>query len=125
MIVRSAVKEDWEQLMELNAQHNFPFPDFNNMLTVLVVEDEGKIIAWGYLKMLVEAVFIPAKGNKKKVVKSLKLLNDEGIRQAKRNKVEQIHSFIVDPSFKDILVKHFDYGIAKGDALILNVNTHG
>lgn len=124
MILRPFKVGDEERLQELMSQHNLDIP-LTNLLSVFVVEDEGKIIAWGMLKQFVEAIFMPDKtGPKRDIVESLKLLNKECLRQSRNNKVDQVHSFVSD-NFKEILIKHFDYGECTGNALYLNVGNNG
>ena len=126
MIVRPAVKEDWDRLIELHKGHDFPFPSFDNMLDVLVVEDEGKITAWGYTKKFVEIVFIPARllPNITKV-KSLKLLSEKSSELTKARGIDQVHSFVKDERFAKLLVERFKYGVCTGIPLFLNLDDNG
>jgi len=121
MIIRPYKKGDEEELSKLMSQHNFNFP-LTNLLSIFVVEDEGRIIAWGVLKQFVEAIFMPDKtAQKRDIIESLKLLNTECLNQSRLNKIEQVHSFITDEKFQEVLIKHFGYGECTGKALFLNV----
>src|SRR6187431_1683091 len=100
MIVRPANKEDWDSILELHKGHSFPFPDFKNMLDVLLVEDNGKLVAWGYTKKFVEIVFVPAISSTKITkVKSLKLLSEKSSELTKARGIDMVHSFVVDDDF--------------------------
>lgn len=126
MIVRPANKEDWDQLVLLNKKHNFPFPDFNNMLDVLVIEEDGLIKAWGYTKKFVEVVFVPDKDQPPKtIVKSLKMLVEKSTELTRERGIDQIHAFVTDENFATILLKHFNYGIVTGTPLYFNIDQNG
>lgn len=123
MIVRAAKQEDLNQLIEINKNHTFPFPpDFSSMLDILVVEKEGRIVAWGYTKKQVEIVFVPDLDSPKPtIVKSLKLLSEKSSELTKERGISQVHCFVQDPDFAALLVERFGYGVCSGTALFLNV----
>lgn len=126
MEVRPAKKEDWPFLVELHQGHELPFPDFNNILDILVVEDDGKIVAWGYTKKFVEIVFIPKKDSPKATkVKSLKLLSEKSTELTKARGIDMVHSYVVDPNFAKLLVERFNYGVCTGTPLFLDLDNNG
>lgn len=124
MKIRPAVKEDWDAIVGLGVLQDYPFPDFNNIIRVAVIEDEdGNIVAAGFIKRFVEAAFMPDNTKPKKViVESLKLLQDFGIETAKELGIDQLHSFVWHEGFDEILKKHFNYSECRGKALFLDVN---
>lgn len=119
--VRKAEMKDWEDIVRLAAQHKFPFPDFRNMLSAVVVVKDGKVIAFAYVKALVEAVFIPDLSSKKNIVSSLRLIYNELLGKVKEMNVEQVHLFTDNHEFADILKAHFNFEDANGEALVLEV----
>jgi hypothetical protein len=122
MIVRPAKKEDFNSLIELHKGHTFPFPDFNNILDILVVEKDEKVIAWGYTKKYVEIVFVPdINSSKIEKVKSLKLLSDMSSELTRARGIDQVHSFVRDEKFAQLLVERFNYGVCTGTPLFLNL----
>ena len=126
MEVRPAKKEDWPALVELCAKHSFPFPDLENLLDVVVAEDNGKIVAWVYTEKFVEAVFVPDKdSNNITKVKSLKLLTEKSSELTKARGIKQVHSFVKDERFAELLVKRFHYGVCTGTPLVLNLDDNG
>lgn len=125
MEVRPAKQEDFDQLVALHAGHDFPFPSFDNILDVLVVEKDGKIVAWGYTKKFVEVVFVPDKNSPRSTkVKSLKLLSNKSSELTIARGIDMVHSFVKDESFAELLVKHFNYGVCTGQALFLDLDTY-
>ena len=118
--------EDWDSILELHKGHSFPFPDFKNMLDVLVVEDNGKLVAWGYTKKFVEIVFVPAISSTKITkVKSLKLLSEKSSELTKARGIDMVHSFVVDDDFAKLLVERFNYGVCTGTPLFLDLDDNG
>jgi hypothetical protein len=126
MEVRPARKEDWPFLVVIIKNHSFPLPNFNNVLDVLVIEDEGKIVAWGYTEKFVEIVFIPKEDipNITKV-KSLMLLSEKSAELTKARGINQVHSFVKDEKFAKLLVERFNYGVCTGTPLFLNLKSNG
>jgi len=96
------------------------------MLDVLVVEHEGKIVAWGYTKKQVEIVFVPAVDSPKITkVKSLKLLSEKSTEITKARGIDMVHSFVEDIDFAQLLVERFNYGVCKGTPLFLDLDNNG
>jgi len=127
MLVRPASKEDWVSLLDIHKGHSFPFPDFKNMLDVLVVEDgNGKIVAWGYTKKYVEVVFVPRPDapNITKV-KSLKLLSEMSSEITKARGIDMIHSYVKDERLVQLLINKFKYGVCTGTPLFLDLENNG
>jgi len=121
MIVRRCKEGDWEDIVKLAAQHTFPFPDLHNMLSAVVVVKDDKVIAFAYVKTLVEAVFIPDKSSRKNIVSSLRLVNETLLQDVKKMGIEQVHLFSENPEFSKILKKHLNFTDCIGDALCLEV----
>jgi hypothetical protein len=96
------------------------------MLDVLVVEDGGKVVAWGYTKKFVEIVFVPAIGSSKITkVKSLKLLSEMSTELTKARGIDMVHSFVKDKNFANLLVRRFNYGVCTGTPLFLDLDDNG
>lgn len=126
MLVRPAKKEDWNSLLEIHKGHSFPFPDFKNILDILVVEEKGKIVAWGYTKKYVEVVFVPKPDSPNITkVKSLKLLSEMSSEITKARGIDMIHSYVKDERLVKLLINRFKYGVCTGTPLFLNLENNG
>lgn len=126
MEVRPAKNEDFDSLIEIHKQHPFSLPEFKNILDILVVEDKGKIVAWGYTKKFVEIVFIPKLDvSDITKVKSLKLLSEKSTELTKARGIDMVHSFVTDEHFAEFLVKRFHYGVCTGTPLFLDLGDNG
>lgn len=125
MIVRPAESKDMDAMIALHKDHPFPFPKFENTLEILVVEKDGKVVAWGYTKKYVESVFIPDKSTPRPtIVKSLKLLVEKSNELTKARGIDQLHSYVEDRHFAKLLVERFNYGVCTGIPLFLNLDTN-
>jgi hypothetical protein len=126
MTVRPARTGDLDSLIKIHKGHTFPFPDFENILDILVVENDGKIIAWGYTKKYVEIVFVPnIHSSKIEKVKSLKLLSEKSSELTPARGIDQVHSYVRDEQFAKLLVERFHYGVCTGIPLFLNLDNNG
>jgi len=124
--VRPAKKEDFPFLLEIQKGHKFPLPEFNNILDILVVEDKGKIVAWGYTKKFVEIVFIPEESASNITkVKSLKLLSEKSTEITRARGIDMVHSFVEDDRLAKLLVERFNYGVCTGTPLYLDLENNG
>lgn len=119
--VRRANKKDWEEIVKLLAQHSFPFPNFRNILSAVVIVKDEKVIAFAYVKTLVEAIFIPDLSSRRNVISSLKLVYDKLLEDVKEMNIDQVHLFTSDPQFADILKNHFHFDDIIGEGLVLEV----
>ena len=110
MIVRETTKEDYDEMVRIAGKHSYPFPDFAQMVGLLVVVDNNQIVSFGYLMKFVEAVFMPDLSlSKRKIAEALTLLNDEAIKNAKLIGVTQLHGSVQSPVFERLLHKHLGY----------------
>lgn len=126
MEVRPFKMEDLDEIIQLHKGHTFPVPHFSHMLDIIVIEDKDKIVAWGYTEKLVEAVFVPGMNLPKATkVKSLMLLVEKLIQLTKDRGIEQIHCFIQDDKFAQLLVERFDLGVSSGTSLVKNIKSNG
>lgn len=98
------------RIWEEGYKGDFSLPDLTNSVTFAVVEHEGKVIAFGVVKVYAEAIMIidQAKSNRIKS-EAMKLLLDKAEKDCKKHKITQLHTFIKDESFADILIKHFNF----------------
>lgn len=119
MILRNPQDKDSEQMAEIAMQH--PFPIFErNLLTVLAVRGPD-IIAVGQLIPQVEVLLMGNfKRSKAERVEALKLLMIEAMFQTNKLNIPQLHSFIKDEKFADILQKHWGFTPC-AKALVLNL----
>jgi hypothetical protein len=126
MEVRSAKPEDMPEMLRLNEGHSFPFPELTHILYMFVVEDNGKMVAWGYTRKYVEVVFIPDIATPRATkVKSLKLINEKSTETARAMGIDQLHSYVKDEGFAKLLVERFNYGVCTGIPLFLNLEPNG
>jgi hypothetical protein len=114
-------KDDIPELVRLSSESNNPLPNPFALLASLVVEDEGKIIAFGAIEKLIEIVFVPdLYQSKRKVVEAMKLLLEEAVKASKMNNIKTVHAF-TDEQFASLLLKHFDFRLRNQTPLTLEI----
>lgn len=103
---------------------DFSVPNRNNSIVDAVVEESGKVIAYGQVKKFAEAIFILDKNaSKRNKIIALKLLMLEAIRGTNIAGIEDIYSFIKDPEFATLISKHFSFEVVDepGELLLRKV----
>jgi len=119
--VRRGRKEDWEDIVRISAEQDFPFPDLSKLQSFRVVVKDGKVIAFGYVKLLAEAVFAPSKESKKDIGASLRLIYEKLLEDVQELNFRQIHVFSMPHEYGDILIKHFGFEDVVGRSQVLNI----
>jgi hypothetical protein len=119
--VRRGEREDWEDIVRLAKEQDFPFPDLSFLQSLWVVVKDGKVIAFGYVRLLAEAVFAPSKKSKKDIGAALKLIHEKMLEDVKVLNFKQIHVFSMPHDYGDILIKHFGFEDVVGRSQVLNI----
>ena len=125
MIVRNLVYEDIPAFIKLVEKH----PDFSqvhidkSVVDKVAVGKDGSVKAYGIVLPLAEAVFIPdIDASNREKVEAVKLLLQAAIEGTKRVGVRQLHCFIQNSVFAEIMIKHFNFEPCVGQALVLNLD---
>jgi len=126
--LRSIIESDVVEINDIWERYHrddFSVPNRNNAVIDAVVEDEnGKIVAYGQVKVFAEAMFILDKAAPKRAkIEALILLMTEAIRGANISGIEDIYCFIKDPQFASLISKHFAFEIVDepGELLLRKV----
>jgi len=119
--VRAGTPEDWDDIVRISKEQDYPFPDLSNLVSFRVVVKDGKVIAFGYVRLLAEAVFAPSKESKKDIGASLKLIYERMLEDVKEQRFKQVHVFSMPHEYGDILIKHFGFEDIIGRSQVLNI----
>lgn len=98
--------------------------DNSYVLTEGVIKRNGKVVGYGRIKILAEAII--TLDNDQSLIsraKELKMFFNQAIKDAKEAGVEQIHAFVQDEKFAVILEKHFGFEPVKGIPLVLDLRS--
>lgn len=122
MQLRGFRQTDIEPIDEIWRKHHsrdFSVPDRRNMIAEAVVEKEGKVIAYGQVKLFAEAMLILDKdASQRDKIEAIKLLMLEAFRGAQAHGQNQMYAFIKDPDFATLIARHFGFDIVdKGELL--------
>ena len=105
-------KEDIELLRKLNYA-----PRSNN---IIALGKSGNVI--GFVELFAEASILIKDGALRDKVSNLKDIFEAMKDIAKDRGIGEIYVFISDPSFSDILKKHFGFENCRGEALVLRID---
>jgi hypothetical protein len=113
MKIRPFQDSDIPEIDEIWKKHHsndFSVPNRNTRLVEWVAEEDGKVVAYGQVKLFAEAIIILDKSASQRAkVTALKGLLFEAFRGADLAGLEDLHCFVLDPSFATILIKHFGF----------------
>lgn len=101
------ISEIWEE----HHSHDASLPGRNTSIIDAVVEnDEGKIIAYGQVKLFAEGMmFLDHSIPDLQKAEALRLLMIEAFRGVKQANLDQMYAFIRDPDFAKLMQKHFGF----------------
>lgn len=121
MILRRAKPQDMPKVVELLEKRGIA-PDFENTLSNVVVEVDGRIIGFASLKVNVEAVVAldPDASIRNKHFAMQEIIAS-GIKATKENNFDMMHVFVKDESFGQILQDHFGFQTCSGKYLFKGV----
>lgn len=105
-------------------RHDFGVPNPRNKVIDAVAEnDQGRIIAYGQVKHIAEAVFIlDNDARPRDKILALRALMLEALRGTDQAGITQLYAFIKNPMFADLIEKHFGFERADtGEFLIREV----
>jgi L-amino acid N-acyltransferase YncA len=123
MILRDATSKDAPQVNKIHEDyHKDSIGVYNHNLCLgkSVVENEGKVLGYGTLQILGEAIMeLDLSASLEDRVQSMKLLLSSAITAARMYGIEQVHVFVEDEKLASILTKHFGFEEASGKALVL------
>lgn len=122
MQLRQAIDKDCESLVRLYSQYQSEFPlDLSNSFAHRVAIKDSEVLAFGWLQLTVESNII-WNLNSRDRFQALRLILDDGKKEASAAGFDQVHAFPKDPKFSEILKKHYDFKNVIGDALVLNLD---
>lgn len=110
--------EDLPDIHQVADKYDFVLP--TQFQHAAVVEHENRVIAFGLLREIIEAIIV-VDGKDRVKVESIKHLIEVGKRDARELGYNEIHTFIDNPDFADILIEHFGFRRVAGEFLLLKL----
>lgn len=119
MNIREVRTEDGSEIERLISQHNFPYPE-GPVITKAIVEKDGKVVAFGLVRFIAEEIMIMDQDcSDRDKSEILQLLHKQAIQGCLTNGIEEIHAFVQDEHFIEVLKKHYGYKDCKGKAIVM------
>lgn len=113
MRIRLFEDADIPQIDEIWRKHHsndFSVPNRETRLVEWVAEENGKVVAYGQVKLFAEAMIILDKdAAQRPKIEALKGLLLEAFRGTQAAGLEDLYCFIQEPSFATLLIKHFGF----------------
>jgi hypothetical protein len=122
--LRSFRVSDIPEIDKIWTEHHsddYSLPNRNSMIIDAVVEEDGKIIGYGQVRIFAEAMlFLDKDAPLRSRILALKKLMLEAFRGTQQAGIEEIYAFINDPDFSLLIQKHFHFSPADkpGELLI-------
>lgn len=111
---------DIDKIWKRHYSNSFGIPSLQYLITHGVVRENNRFLGYGMVKGLAEMIMILDKdASLREKVQTIKMLV-EGMKETS-GKFEQIHCFVDDLEFSDILIEHFGFIPISGKPLVLNV----
>lgn len=102
--------EPIDQIWQAHHSTDFSVPDRRNMICEAVVENDGRVIGYGQVKLFAEAMMIlDLDASRREKVVALQLLLGHAFAGANQARLNQMYAFIKDPDFALLLEKHFGF----------------
>lgn len=123
MLPRKPNKNDIAQINNINSQQDFKLDNFDNCIIESVVDNgDGKILAYGIVKDLAEAIFLvdltlPTITR----AKAMQELMQIALFGTARKNIKQLHVFVKDRELANSLIKHFNFIESKDIILVRNI----
>lgn len=123
MIVRNVTDKDLENIRYLSSlQKDFKLDCLDGAIIQKIVFDNNKLIAYGIVKKLAEAIMLvdpsAPKLTRAKAMRELMQFAEFG---SKREGCEQLHCFISDPFLAESLEDHFGFIKSKDIVMAKNI----
>lgn len=122
MMLRSPTKEDFVKVIEIyRNNYNYHFDPFtpNSIIDDAVAVKDGKIIAYGMVKVFAEAVFLAdpttLRIERSKALKALMELAEE---KTKKANIKELYTFTSNGAFKNLLKEQFGFSEIMSPALV-------
>ena len=122
LTIRPVNRTDIEAIDEIyrtGHDSHFTLPDLTNQITSAVVVKDGKVIAFGVVKVFTEAIAIlDLRESKVDRLQSMEMLMLEAVRGCVEAGIKQLHVFTQDEPLVKLLEKHYEFKPVKGIALV-------
>lgn len=124
MLIRGIRGSDVPELRELCNKYShagFDLPKKNNIFADAVIEHDGKVVAYGILKLIAEAILVLDHSLPTKIRgEALTLLIQEAVKEASKKKLLEVQA-VCEPKFANVIKKHYGFQKLVGETLILDL----
>jgi hypothetical protein len=123
--LRGLTQRDFQPVDSLWKKHhaeNFGLPSSKHNVTSAVVENDGKVVGFGLVKVLAEAIMVlDLDVSVPDRLTAMQMLMDEAIRACKDYGIEQLHVFVKDERLSRLLQNKYAFSKVSDEVLVLGV----
>jgi hypothetical protein len=102
----AAISKIWED----HHSDYYGLPNRKSIIIDAVVEDDGRLIGYGQVRLFAEAMlFLDKDAPLRSRIQALQQLMREAFRGTERAGIREIYAFIQDPDFSLLMQKHFHF----------------
>lgn len=117
-MTRKSTESDVSRILRLCGEQKHETDCFRDIISDRVVDADGKISAYGAVKMFAEAVLVLDNSESvRNKIKALRDLMNCAIFETKKAKISELHVFTSDESFANVLKNHFEFETINAHAL--------
>lgn len=127
MIIREFRDADIPEIDEIWKKYHsndFSVPNRDTRIVEWVAEEDGRVVAYGQVKLFAELMIVLDKGaSQRSKISALKQLLFEAFRGSNSAGLEDVYCFVQDPKFATLLIKHFGFESVEnsGELLLRNL----
>jgi N-acetylglutamate synthase-like GNAT family acetyltransferase len=124
MIIRNIRNADVPQVRKLCEEYRktgFSMPEPGSIFADALIEHDGKVLGYGVLKHLAEAIMVldHSVGVKERG-EALTLLIQEAVKEASKKGLLEVQA-VCEPKFAGVMKRHYGFQKLQGEVLILDI----
>src|SRR5687767_1533403 len=106
----------------IHLRHSFPCPSRKNLLDEKVVDKDGVTVGYAQIKILAEAsLILDLSKSKRDRIEALNVFMDYAQEMCAAKGIEQLHVFVEDESFANLLIEKFGFSQVMARTLVKNL----
>ena len=122
MVISRIDVSDIEQIKKIHAKLGFEWVEPCLHIGTIKCSIDGNIVGAGFLRPIVEAVMILDPDSPDRVkAKALHEMMSQAVSDTKDAKLNEIHAWVKEPSFEEVLRNHYLFEVPRGQSLVLRL----
>lgn len=112
---------DQGQIERIKERHDFDLPNLANAAHGVAVDEKNRVVGYGIVKLMAEAILVlDLERSKKRRLSALEVLLKSAMMDCAEQQIPQLHVFVQDEQFAELLQNHFGFKRCVGIPLYLD-----